>query len=204
MRPSTRSLFRPALALPLLALLVLPLAGCAELQQLAALSRVDFGLDRTSGGVLAGVNLDRIGTYRDISPQDVVQVLGAYQRGEMPLRFTLHMDALNPPDNGVTARLLDLDWTLYLEGKRTIDGRLGREFLLPPGEVVDVPLEIELDLLRFYRDNAQDLADLALSLAGRGGSPKNIELRARPTIGTPLGPIQYPEEITITSRTLGR
>lgn len=195
---------RPVVALPLVALLVLPLTGCAELRQIAALSQVDFALERTSGGVLAGVPLGRIGSYRDIAPQDVAAVLAAYQRGKMPLRFTLHVDALNPPDNGVSARLLNLDWTLYLEGKRTVDGTLGREFLLPPGEVVDVPLEIELDLLRFYRDNVRDLADLALSLAGRGGSAQTIELKARPTIGTPLGPIQYPEEITITSRTVGR
>lgn len=189
--------------LPLLVVLLLPLAGCAELQQIAALSRVDFRLDGTSSGVLAGVPLDNIRSYRDIAPQDIVALLAAYQQGSMPMRFDLHVGALNPDNNGVTARLLDLDWTLYLEGKRTIDGSLGQEYLLPPGQVVDVPLSIELDLLRFYQDNAQDLADLALSLAGRGGSAKNIELRARPTISTPLGPLQYPEEIRIVSRTVG-
>jgi hypothetical protein len=184
----------------LVATLLLVAVGCATFQEIARLRQVDFAIDRASNARLAGVALDRIEGYEDLRADDLGQVLAAVQRRRVPLAFTLHLDAENPRDNPVAARLLRLDWKLYLRDRETVQGRLRREFVLPPGETVDVPISIELDLLRFFGENARDLVDIAAAATGRGGRAPAVRLTARPTIDTPLGPITYPGEITIVAR----
>lgn len=190
---------------PLLAgALLLSVAGCATLQQLAALRKVDFAVDRISDLRLAGVDLGGVRSFDDLTYMDAGRVALAVSRNELPMEFRLHLLAENPADNSVEARLVQMDWTLLLQGRETLSGVLDRETLLPPGEPVDVPLTISLDLLQFFQGNAQDLVDLALSLAGQGGAPKEVALRAVPTIQTPLGPIRYPQPITIVSGEVGQ
>jgi hypothetical protein len=60
---------------------------------------------------------------------------------------------------------------------------------------------MELDLIRFFGSNARDLVELAAAVAGQGN--KEVALRARPTVTTPLGPITYPSEITILRQNVG-
>ena len=44
---------------------------------------------------------------------------------------------------------------------------------------------------------------LATALAGLNADPTRISLKAVPTIDTPIGPISYPNPVTIVSRTVG-
>ena len=193
--------FRRAIA-ALAATGALLVAGCATLQEIASLRQVDFSIAGTSDGRLAGVPLDRVRSYQDLRVTDLAVVLAALRQRRLPLAFTLHVDARNPDANQVAARLLRLDWTLWLDERETVRGRLDREFVLPPGRSVDVPLEVELDLARFFADDARELVDLAAAVAGRGGTSR-LKLTARPTISTPLGDLTYPNDITIVSRDLG-
>jgi hypothetical protein len=117
--------------------------------------------------------------------------------------LTVHVLAENPPDNGVEARLLEMGWTLLLQNRETLSGRIDRPVLLPPGEPQAIPVVVSLDLLEFFEGSAQDLVELALSLAGQGGAPKDIALRATPVVDTPIGPIRYPQPVTIVSTTVG-
>lgn len=181
----------------------LVVGGCTTLNEIAALRLVDFALGGTSQGRLAGIDLSSIRGYEDLRSADALRIVDALRQRRLPLEFTLHVDAENPAGNGVAARLVKLEWTLLLEDRETVSGVLDREFVLPPGRIVDVPLRIELDLLRFYDDNARDLVELASNLAGRGGDPKNIKLTAWPTIATPIGPLEM-GGITIVSRQVGR
>ena len=119
----------------------------------------------------------------------------------MPLSFTLNVGASNPAANSVNARLVQLDWTLLLDNTETISGIFNDERVIPPGSEVVLPISMELDLVRFFGRNAQDLVELAAAVAGQG--TKEIALRARPTVTTPLGPITYPSEITILRQDVG-
>lgn len=179
--------------------MLLVMSGCATLQQVAALRQVDFALDRISRLRLAGVSLDGIRSTSDVRATDLARVAAALATGDVPLEFLLHIRARNPEDNAVDARLLALDWTLLLEDRETVGGRLERNLVLPRGQTVDVPLDVRLDVADFVEGGARDLLELALSLAGAGGEPKNVALRATPTIDTALGPIRYPNPITIVS-----
>lgn len=178
-------------------------SGCATLQQFAALGDVDFSLNGVSGLRLAGLELDRVRSYRDLGLADVGALALAISMNELPMEFDLHVMAENPSDNRVQARLLRMDWTLFLQDRETLSGVLEDEVILPPGEPRDIPISISLNLIEFFDGNAQDLLELALSLAGQGGAPKDVALKASPVVDTPLGAIRYPQPITILSTKVG-
>jgi hypothetical protein len=177
--------------------------GCQTLKEIANLRNVDFSLDRLSNVDLAGVRLDGVRTYRDLSAGDVFRLTTAVAKRELPLRFNLHVAATNPASNPVAARLVRMDWTLFLEERETISGVIDQPRTLEPGQVVDIPVAIDLELIRFFDQNVQDLVDLALSLSGEGGASKQIRLQAVPVIDTALGPIRYPDPIVIVNREVG-
>lgn len=183
---------------------ILALSGCATLQQLVALRDVDFAVDRVTDVRLAGVDLSSVRSYRDLGVADVGRLTLAVSQGDLPMDFRLHLTATNPADNSADARLVRMDWTLLLQDRETISGVFADETLLPRGRPTDVPISMSLDLIDFFEGSAQDLVELALSLAGQGGSPKEVALRATPSVDTSLGPITYPRPITIVSREIGQ
>ena len=189
------------LLIAVLALSTLP--SCKTLQEIASLRDVRFAIDRVADAQLAGVNLSRVRSYEDLSPTDVLRLGRAASRQTAPLAFTLHLTAENPPSNSVTARMVQMDWTLLLEDRETVSGTFNDNIALAPGEPTDVPISIQLDLVEFFGNNLRDLVELALAVSGEGGEAKQVQLQAIPTIETPLGPIRYPQPITIVNRELG-
>lgn len=186
---------RPRRFLGLLSLLLV-LPGCATLQGLRALEQVDFRLDRVSDVRLAGFLLDRVQGVDDLGVLALVQISQALARGELPLSFQLDVLATNPEGNP-EARLVGLDWTLFLQDRETVRGGLASALVIPVSSSTFVPLRVELDVLDFFQGNAQDLVNLALSLAGETVPPTEVRLEATPTVDTPLGPIRYPRPVTI-------
>ncbi len=181
-------------------LLLLALPSCATLQGLAALSQVRFGVEGVSNVRLAGVSVDRVRSFEDLSPADLFRVSAALAGGQVPLAFDLDLTAANPEGNP-EARLVALDWTLLLEGRETVGGSMTRALRFPAGEVSPFPLEIFLDLREFFDGSARDLVNLALGIAGGGGGESvDVRLRALPTLDTPIGPIRYPEPIMLVVR----
>ncbi len=185
------------------ALLILGTSGCATLQQFAALRSVDFSLDRVSDVRLAGIDLARIDSFDDLGLADAARLALAVTEKRLPMDLQVHLLAENPADNGTEARLLRMDWTLLLQERETLSGVFEEEVLLAPGQPTDIPITISLNLVEFFDGGAQDLLELALSIAGQGGAPKDVALRATPVVDTPLGPIRYPQPITILNREVG-
>jgi hypothetical protein len=191
---------------PLLALLLLAAfgqTGCKTLQQLAALKSVDFAIDRVADVRLAGVSFDRVRSYGDLNLIDAARLTAALARNELPLSLTVHVAATNPADNSVNARLVGMEWLLLLDDRETISGVINDPLDLPPGVEVGIPVTIQLNLIQFFDKNAASLFELAKSASGAGGQPTRIALKVRPTIETMLGPIRYPNAITVISREVG-
>lgn len=193
---------KPMRAAGLAALLVV-VAGCATLQQLAALRQVAFALGGVQNGRLAGVPLVRVAAYRDLTPVDIGRLALAVARKDLPLEFTARVRADNPADNHTTATMVRLAWSLFLDDKETVNGVLDSAVVMPAGQVVEIPLQMRLNLMQFFDGPAESLVNLAAGLAGLSADPTRIKLRAIPTVNTPLGPISYPEPITIVNRTVG-
>ncbi len=195
---------RHAFFLFLLAGVLAAVPACQTLREVANLREVNFRIDRVARAQLAGVDLSRIRSYEDVRPLDLARLTAAMTDGEAPLAFVLHLDAENPRENGVSARLVEMDWTLLLDETETVSGTFDQNIAIGPGETQDIGIPIRLDLFRFFDRSAQDLVELAAAVSGRGsGEPKKIKLRARPTIQTPLGAIRYPRPITIEVAEVG-
>lgn len=184
-------------------LVVVFAGGCATLQEIANLRNVQFNIDALSGLHVAGIDVMRVKSYEDLSAMDVVRVGAAVSRNELPVEFVLDIVAANPEENGVQARMVRMDWTLFLEDVETISGVFDDEVVIPAGDTRSFPIALRLDLIQFFDRNAPDLVELALSLAGENGEAKNVKLRATPTISTAVGQIRYPEPITILSSSVG-
>jgi len=185
-----------------LGLLVLSIAGCTTLREVSNLRKVNFQLDRVAETQLAGVTVDNVRSYEDLSGGDVLRLGSALSRGEMPLSFTLYVQATNPESNSVDARLTQMDWTLLLEDKETVSGQFDREVVLPPGQPKPLSFRVELDLVRFFDDNLRGLVNLATALSG-DAPPQTLQLRVQPTVKTALGPFKYPSPITVVSKEVG-
>ena len=195
---------QPALPVVIiLAVSVVLLPGCKSLQEVANLRNVDFAIDRVAQPRLAGIDVANVRSYEDVGATDMLRLSAAIADGELPLSFTLHLDAQNPASNSMNARLTQMDWTLMLDDRETISGTFNREVVLRPGEPTDIPIDVSLDLVRFFDDNLRDLVDLALAVGG-DGEAQNVKLKARPTIRTAMGPMRYPGQITIVNEEVGR
>ena len=187
----------------LLLALLLGAGACAALQQLAALRHVDFSLAGVRDGRVAGVDLSRVASASDLTPVDMGRITFALSQRNVPLEFLVEVQALNPVENRTTATMTRLAWVLFLDDRETISGVLDSAVTIPPGTPVVIPLRMRLNLLEFFDGPAQDLVNLAASLAGLHSDPTKVTLRAVPTITTPVGDITYPSPITIVSRTVG-
>ncbi len=184
--------------------LIVVVQGCQTLKEIANLRNVDFALGAVTNLNLAGVNLDGVRSFRDVSARDVVKLTTAVLRKELPLSFDVDVKAENPADNQVAARLTRMDWTLMLDEKETISGALEQEHVLNPGQPVRVPVAISLELTDYFDNPVRDLIDLASSIRGDDGSTsRSVKLVATPIIDTILGPIRYPQPITVVSETIG-
>jgi hypothetical protein len=179
------------------------LAGCATLRQITALRQVDFSLAGVQDGRLAGVDLRRIASYGDLSAVEVGRIALAVTRRDIPLDFRVMIRADNPATNRTAATMVRLAWTLLLDDRETISGVLDTAVTMPPGQTAYIPVPMRLNLREFFDGPAQSLVNLAASVAGLNAHPTRIAVRAVPTINTPLGPITYPNPITIVSRTVG-
>ena len=173
------------------------LCGCAAFKQTVALSQVKFSFDRISDVRVAGVSVLGKTSYTDLSLTDVAKLSSAVVAHNVPLGLTVHLKAENPSSNSVTAKMMKMAWSLYLEDHKLLDGNLDSAYAFPPGKGVDVAVPILFNAYEIYQHNAQDLFDLGLSLAGVQGYSKLVRLDFTPTINTDLGPITYPTPITV-------
>ncbi len=185
------------LVAPLAFLSLLAVPACTAYRQIAVLRTVKFAFAGLSDVRLAGIRIGEDATFRSLSLRDGARLAAAVAANEVPLELIAHLDATNPAENTVTARMVDLDWTLFIEDRRTFEGGLAGPVAIAPGRTTDVPLTVRLDLVELGSGGARDLFDLAVAIAGYGAIRKDLRLELRPTIETPLGPIRYPAPVVV-------
>ncbi len=192
-------------ALPICVLLALLVPSCSVLQDMANvmtnLTRCSFKLDGIGNFQLAGVSLTG---KTSLGVVDAARVVASFSRGELPATFTLNVAALNPNDGtGGTSKsaatMTSFAWKLLIDDTPTISGDIAEPITIPgTGQQTIIPLRMNLDLLKFFKDKGYDkILNLALALGGSQGSASRVALRATPTIKTDFGPLTYPGEITI-------
>lgn len=175
----------------LVAVIVLAL-GCATIRGVSALREVDFEPDRVTRVRLAGMPLDDVRSVEDVSPAQVALVAAGALAGSVPLECEVIVRASNPPTNPVTAEILRMDWMLLLDGKDTVGGRVDRRYAIAPGQTVEVPVRVAVDLADVVGRHAGTLLRLGVALAQGRDGPVDLRLRLAPTVDTPFGGMRIP------------
>ncbi|MCX6140673.1 MAG: LEA type 2 family protein [Candidatus Kapabacteria bacterium] len=192
----------------ILILCVVFVASCASIRDitnsLASLQNMQFKLTGITGMKLAGVDIGRLANPSSLSIADGISLGQAFSRKSLPTSFTLNVDAKNPNSGtqgakSVPLTLDDLQWRLLIDDKPTINGGLGSPVDVPGnGKTTQIPLVMDMDMYKFFADKGYDgILNLALALGGQKGSTARVKLDAMPTVGTPLGPMTYPNRIAI-------
>lgn len=171
--------------------------GCTALQELAALRSVTFEFASVSDVRLAGIPIGPGSSFSRLGVSDAARLGAAVVAREVPIELVAHLEATNPAENRVTARLVALGWAFFVEERRALSGDLGSPVALSPGTKTDVPLTVRFDLLELGGGGARDLFDLALGIAGQGTVAKDLRLELVPTIETSLGPMRFPAPVVV-------
>lgn len=195
------SWWRPA-AVAALLVSVVGLAGCAALQEIAAVRSVAFAFDHVGEVRLAGVPLGPTTRYSTLGIADVARLTAGVVSRNVPLELVVHARAENPASNHVTARLVSIGWRLFIEDRETVAGTFGNALSILPGQSADVPVAVRFNLYDLGSGGAKDLFETATAIAGYGTVVKNLRLELAPTIDTSLGPISYPAPVVLR-RTVG-
>ena len=182
-------------------LTLLAIPGCATLQQIAPLRTVRFDFGGVSDVRIAGIPIGEKTSFRSLSVANAARLAAAIAMNEVPLELIAHVHATNPAENAVSARMVALGWTLFVEDRQTLAGGLTSPVSISPGVTSDVPLAVRIDLVQLSQGGARDLFDLGLAIAGQGTLQKDLRLDLVPTIETPLGPIRYAVPVTVRRST---
>lgn len=187
--------------LVLLALILVP--GCTAVRQLAALRSVTFAFSRVSDVRVVGIPISQGTNFGTLGMADLARLGAAVAAKQVPLEMIAHVSATNPSENTVAARMVDCAWTLFVENRQALTGGLAGAVDISPGQTADVPLPVRLDLVQLGSGGARDLFDLAIGIAGQGTIKKDLRLELKPTIQTPLGPINYSVPVVVRRSATG-
>ncbi|MGQ9805980.1 MAG: hypothetical protein ACUVRP_07880 [Chlorobiales bacterium] len=179
-----------------LALLTVTVEGCSVLRQLQEMknfARCEFRLSTVENITLAGINVQRIQSTRDLTLMDAARFAQALTQSQLPLNLTLNVEVKNP--NAETASLNRLEWRLFIDDVELLNSIVEEKVSIAGnGGVSTLPLRISVDLKKALSGrSAEAIGNFALNLAGEGNKPTRFMLRIKPTIDVLGFPIEYPD-----------
>lgn len=184
------------------------LTSCSVYETMVNLSRLKFKLGNVNNLTLSGINISNKKSISDFNAVELLKLTSVITSGELPVSFTLNVEAKNPNDGSggypkTDATLKAFPWKLEIDNVETISGNIGSSVSVPgTGDVTNIPLTMNLDLIEFFGNKGLDnLVNLALALGGQQGSSSKLTLYATPTVSSPLGDIKYPGELKIVDQT---
>ncbi|MEW5844552.1 MAG: hypothetical protein AB1775_14955 [Bacteroidota bacterium] len=185
----------------------LVLSGCSVLQTVQNVSRLKYRIDSATDYRVASISLGDKKTIRDFSSIEILKLTAGLAKGNLPLIFLLNVEAKNPNDGSggyprADLTLTSFPWRLLLNDKETVKGNINEPVFVPgKGEAVLIPIKIEFDIAKSFKDKSiDDILMLLLQIGGVKNSTSNLKLLARPVVGTPFGNLAYPDEITIVDK----
>lgn len=188
-------------------LFIMIFTSCSVLQTVMNVSRLKFKVGNVDDFKVMGISIKDKQKLTDFNPLDLIKLTSVVTKGELPVTFTLFVEAKNPNDGtggypATDITLKSFPAKLYIDDKLTVTGNIGSPVIVPGvGENKLIPINIDMDLMKFFKDRGlESIINLALNLGGQKASTSSIKLVTKPVIGTPIGDLEYPEEITIVDQ----
>jgi len=178
--------------------------NCSVYETMVNLSRLQFKLGDVNNFNVSGIDISHKSQLKDFSALEALKLSSVFASGELPVSFTINVEAKNPNDGtgGYTktdATVNSMPWRLLIDDKETIAGNIASPVSVPgTGEISLIPIQIDFDLMQIIQSQGyESLLNLVLALGGREGSAARLTLYADPTVSTALGNINYPGELKI-------
>lgn len=183
------------------------LSSCDILEQasqVANLTKCEFRLKSVDQMRLAGVNIQQVDQLSDLNFIDAAKITAAATSGNLPLNFTLNVEAKNP--NSATAGLNRLEWILLIDDIQMVSGVNEQNVQIAAnGGTSVIPLTIGVNLKEALKGKSADaIANFGLNLAGAGNKPTRITLKAKPSILVNGRSIAYPGYLTVENEFTSR
>ena len=201
---------RPFLALVLLAA-PLVLSGCRSVGDAIRregcryaerydVSCSDYGIRSLDAGTLAGVPLSG---RRGAALADDAAIVAAWERGTLPLAFTITLDVTNLGDAPLAIH--QLAWSLTADGAEIARGVTTDARTVAPGATASVPLRATADLRRVFNDRTlAALVEFADRIAGDQETPVAVRLAVTPTVRAASGEaVTFPTPFVVDYQTGG-
>ncbi|OGU57576.1 MAG: hypothetical protein A2X64_08985 [Ignavibacteria bacterium GWF2_33_9] len=171
------------------------------------MKKLKFKLDGVKEFQLSGVTISNQSKISDFDFGDAMKLTNLLQGKTCPVTFVLNVAAINPNDGKSSpvktdATISNLEWRLLIDDVPTISGGIDAPVNVPAsGESVIIPISMNLDLYKFFKDQTYDkILNLAFAIGGVKHDLSHIKLDVKPTVNTMFGPITYPGRITIIDK----
>lgn len=183
--------------LSLLGLLVLSIAGCKQIRQMKNFAKCQFRMTTLQNARLAGVNVQNIKRFSDVKLLDVGILTAAYMSKNLPLDFTLNLEAKNPNDQ--PAAMNRMQWIAFVDDVQISQGNLERRIAVPAnGGTAKIPVQIHANLKEVLNNKTKDsMLNFGMNLAGKGNSPSRVGIKIKPSIMIGQKAVNYPGYITV-------
>ncbi|MFA5806223.1 MAG: hypothetical protein WC879_16425 [Melioribacteraceae bacterium] len=182
-------------------------SSCSVYQTISNISRLKYKIYSATDYKIIGITIADKKSLKDFHSIELFKITTGLVRGNLPLTFLLNVEAQNPNDgNGGFARtdltIASFPWRLYLNEKEIVRGSIAEPVFVPgKGESVIIPIKIEFDVAKAFKEKSvDDILLLLLQVGGINGSTSNLKMIAKPVLGTPFGKLEYPDEITIVDK----
>jgi len=159
--------------------------------------KCDFRMHSLKNPTLAGIDVQRIKNFSDLSMMQAGKLTTAYLGGNVPLAFQLNLEAKNP--NASEAKMAQFDWILKIDDIQIATGTNQNEYIIPANEGTQmIPLNISVNLLDILnKETKNTLFNFGLNLADASEKPTRVSVQLKPTVYVSGIPITYPGYINL-------
>lgn len=181
-------------------LIIVSLASCAALSKMATFTKCDFKLKSLEGITIAGVNIQKITNFNNLSILDAAKVAAAYARKSIPLDLTANILVKNP--NASSAAMTKMDWILNIDNIQIVNGILNKRVDVAANNgTATFPISIKADLMKVLSGKSADvIKSFAFELADANNkATSRVALKVKPYVTVAGISLSYPDYFTVAS-----
>ena len=192
-----KNISRFSIFIPVVLLVAISENSCNFLKEISTLGKCEFRVTTLVDPEIAGVDVSQIRSFTDLNLIDMGIISASMLKGDLPLSFTLNVEARNP--NPVMAALNSLEYLAFIDDVEVARGNLDRRIEIPAnGGVTTIPMRLNTDLIDILKkDSRQALVNFGLNLADAGNRPTRVSIKVKPTILVGAMEINYPGYFTV-------
>ncbi len=171
--------------------------SCKQLKEVKNLSRCEFRMAGIDNVTLAGIDVQEVNSIESLSFLQKVKLTEAAAKGNLPLNFTIRVEARNP--NKSLAAMNEIEWIVAIDDVDMAKGNIEKRIEVPPDNgTAAIPFNISINLKETVsKKSGSALLNFGCNLAGAGKKSSRVKLRIKPSIKVGRASFKYPGFINV-------